>query len=62
LKDYEELLPAAGFCRVHNSYVVNMNHVKKYFKGKGGFVEMSNGITIEVSLRKRDEFINRLRL
>lgn len=62
LKDYEELLPAASFCRVHNSYVINLNHVKKYYKGKGGSVEMSTGINIEVSLRKKDDFISRLRL
>jgi two-component system, LytTR family, response regulator len=62
LKEYEELLPAVSFCRIHNSYLVNLNHIKKYHKGKGGSVEMSNGVSIEVSLRKRDEFINRLRM
>lgn len=62
LKEYEELLPVTSFCRVHNSYLVNLNHIKKYHKGKGGIVEMSNGASIEVSLRKKDEFISRLRL
>jgi two-component system LytT family response regulator len=60
LKEFEEMLPANIFCRVHNSYLVNLNHIKKYYKGKGGYVEMSNGKVIEVSFRKRDEFLNRL--
>lgn len=62
LKEYEELLPEAIFCRVHNSYLVNLNHIRKYHKGKGGSVEMSNGVSIAVSLRKKDDFFNRLRL
>jgi two-component system, LytTR family, response regulator len=30
LKYYENLLPADIFMRVHNSYLVNLNHVKEY--------------------------------
>lgn len=61
LKEFEEKLPAAIFCRVHNSYLINMNHIKQYTKGKGGHVKMINGKIIDVSLRKRDEFLSRLR-
>jgi two-component system LytT family response regulator len=61
LKDFEAVLPAALFCRVHNSYLVNLKHVKKYYKGKGGHIEMVNGKTVEVSFRKRDEFLSRIR-
>jgi len=61
LKEFEEKLPASIFCRVHNSYLINMNHIKQYIKGKGGQVKMINGKIIDVSLRKRDEFLSRLR-
>jgi two-component system, LytTR family, response regulator len=61
LKEFEEKLPAGIFCRVHNSYLINMNHIKQYIKGKGGQVKMVNGKIIDVSMRKRDEFLNRLR-
>ena len=61
LKDFEEKLPASIFCRVHNSYLINMNHIKQYIKGKGGQVKMINEKIIDVSLRKRDEFLGRLR-
>jgi two-component system, LytTR family, response regulator len=61
LKEFEEKLPAGTFCRVHNSYLINMNHVRQYIKGKGGQVKMINGKIIDVSMRKRDEFLSRLR-
>ncbi|THU38291.1 response regulator transcription factor [Niastella caeni] len=60
LKEFEEMLPADVFCRVHHSYLVNLNYIKKYYRGKGGYIELINGQTIEVSQRKRDEFLGRL--
>lgn len=61
LKEFEEKLPAGIFCRVHNSYLINMNNITQYIRGKGGQVKMINGKIIDVSLRKRDEFLSRLR-
>jgi two-component system LytT family response regulator len=34
LKEFEDLLPPALFCRVHHSHIVNLNFVKKYHKGR----------------------------
>ncbi len=59
LKDFEELLPEKDFCRIHHSYVINLNHVKEYLYGRGGSVIMSNGTQIEVSVRKRSDFLAR---
>lgn len=61
LKEIEEKLPSGIFFRIHNSYLINLNYVQKYFKGKGGYVEMINGQSLEVSFRKRDEFLGRIR-
>lgn len=61
LKEFEEKLPVSIFCRVHNSYLINMNHIRQYIKGNGGQVKMVNGKVIDVSSRKRDEFLSRLR-
>jgi len=36
LKEYEELLKDHSFFRVHNSFLINLNEVKKYVKGDGG--------------------------
>lgn len=61
LKEFEEMLPENSFCRVHHSHLINIDHIRKYYKGKGGYVEMTNGKTIEVSQRKKDEFLERFR-
>ena len=59
LKDYENLLPNNIFLRVHNSHLVNLNYVKKYNRGRGGYIEMEDGTTLEVATRRKDEFLNR---
>ena len=60
LKDYEELLNDYDFIRVHNSNLINLHHVKNYSRGEGGTVTMSDGSTVDVSRRKKDEFLKRL--
>ncbi|MFT3703198.1 MAG: LytTR family DNA-binding domain-containing protein [Agriterribacter sp.] len=60
LKEYEELLHDYNFIRVHNSHLINLNHVKNYSRGEGGTVTMSDASIIEVSRRKKDEFLRRL--
>lgn len=57
LKEFEEILPEAIFCRVHHSYIINIGGIKKYSKGRGGTVEMENGISIDVAVRKKEQFL-----
>jgi two-component system, LytTR family, response regulator len=59
-KEYEELLPGNIFYRVHNSHIVNLNKVKNYQKGRGGYIVMDDGTTIEVALRRREDFLKQL--
>ncbi len=60
LKEFEELLSGHAFFRVHNSHLVNLNFIKSYNKGKGGSLILTEGTEIEVSFRRKDEFIKRL--
>ncbi len=60
LKDYEELLAGRQFFRVHNSFLINMRAVRKYIKGDGGCVLMSNGDTVDVSKRRKEDFLKML--
>lgn len=60
LKDYETVLELHGFFRIHRSHLVNISHVRRYFKGRGGEVEMSDGSVLAVSREKKDEFIAKL--
>ena len=49
LKYFEEALSEFAFARIHKSYLVNVNEVVKYRKGKGGSVVVSNGKELSVS-------------
>jgi two-component system LytT family response regulator len=57
LKDFESLLAESGFCRVHHSYLINLLHVQKYVKGEGGYVLLTDGHHVDISRRKKDEFL-----
>jgi two-component system, LytTR family, response regulator len=57
LKDYEEMLSADIFLRIHNSYIINKNYAEKYIRGDGGQVVMTNGMALDVSKRKKNEFL-----
>lgn len=61
LKEYEDILSEANFYRVHKSNMVNLIHIRKYIRGKGGFVQLSDGSLIAVAVRKKDEFLQRLK-
>ncbi len=60
LKLYEELLVDHNFFRCHQSHLVNLNFVKLYYKGEGGALEMTDGSSVDVSRRKKDELIQLL--
>ncbi len=60
LKEYEEILDQYFFFRVHQSNIVNLEHIKRYVKGDGGQVWMSDNTEIEVSRRRKDEFLSLL--
>jgi two-component system, LytTR family, response regulator len=62
LKEYEDLLQDCGFIRVHKSHLINVHHVKSYTRGEGGTVTMSDGTVIDVSRRKKEEFLQRLEM
>ena len=59
--EYEELLADAGFVRIHKSYLVNLLHIKEYVRGEGGSVILSNNTEVEVSRRKKDLFLSRMK-
>ena len=61
LKDFEDMLPENIFFRVHNSSIININYIKKYYKGRGGYVEMDDNKKIEVSQRKKEEFLAKIK-
>lgn len=59
LKFYENVLTEFDFVRVHKSHMINLNYVKKYLKGKGGQVEMSDGSVVDVSASKKQNLLDK---
>lgn len=60
LKEFEELLADYSFFRIHNSHIINLAFIKSYNKGKGGSVVLTDGTEIEVSSRRKDDFLKRI--
>lgn len=58
--EFETILQSRGFIRIHHSYLVNIKHILKYIRGRGGYVILSNGAELEVSSRKKDNFLDSL--
>ncbi len=60
LKEVEKKFAFPEFFRVHNSFLINMNHVKEYLKSLGGELIMSNGMSASISRNKKAELLKRL--
>ena len=59
LKDIDETLSGPDFFRVHSSYLININHIRKFIRGDGGYIIMDNDATITISRNRRQEFMER---
>jgi len=57
IQQYEKVLPGNQFFRIHNSHMINLSYIKKYHKGRGGEVEMADGMLLEVAVRRKDAFL-----
>ncbi|MBI1306687.1 MAG: response regulator [Bacteroidetes bacterium] len=57
LKDIEKLLPAEQFFRVHQSHLINLRHIRKYVRGKTGYILLKDGTSIPVSRDRKMDFL-----
>jgi two-component system LytT family response regulator len=62
LKEVEKKFQFSEFFRVHNSYLINLNHIKEYLKGLGGELIMTNGLTASISRNRKAELFKKLYL
>lgn len=58
IKEYEALLPASSFIRTHQSYLVNLNCVRKYYKE--GTLVLKTGEKVPVATRKKETILKLL--
>lgn len=57
LKEFEAMLSEPQFLRIHHSYIVNTKCVKKYVKGRGGYVILANDMSLPVSSARKEYFL-----
>lgn len=62
LTELEPILHNSVFFRVHHSAIINLNKVIRYFRGKGGEVEMEDGSIVSVSAQKKKLLLERYTL
>jgi len=60
LKEYDALLRACNFIRTHQSHLANANLIKEFVKTEGGYLLMTDGSNVPVSVRKRAEVVQYL--
>jgi two-component system, LytTR family, response regulator len=61
LKEVEENIEGSPFYRIHQSHLINMNHICKYIKGDGAYVVMKDGTQIGISRNKKEPFMETFR-
>ena len=62
LTELEEMLASGDFCKVHKSHLVNLRYVVKYIRGEGGILVLNDGSEVDVSRRKKEELLERLKV
>jgi two-component system LytT family response regulator len=60
LKDFEDLLTPYDFFRPHHSHLVNLNRVREFIRGDGGYLILENKMQVAVSKSKREELLTLL--
>ena len=61
LKEYEDILKEYRFERIHQSHLVNLDHIRSYLKKDGGYVLMKDGTEIPISRRKKEHVLEILK-
>jgi len=57
IKEFEALLSASGLIRVHQSHLVNLEFIDKFYKKDGGYLLLKNGAKIPVSPNMKKQVI-----
>ncbi len=59
MRDIQEVLEEREFLRVHRQYIVNLNLIKKYVKGEGNYIVMSNDKSIPIARNQKEKLIEK---
>ncbi len=61
LKELEKKLSQLRFYRNHHQILVNLDHIKRFEKGDGGVIILSNGVQLPISRNKKMEFLEMIK-
>jgi two-component system LytT family response regulator len=61
INDYQNLFKDAGFVRIRKSFLVYSEHLKEHDKGVGDTMLLTNNFELDVSRRKKEEFIMKMK-
>ncbi|MBO6515026.1 MAG: response regulator [Bacteroidia bacterium] len=56
IKDFQHNLEPVGFFRIHNKYLINLEHLNSFSALDGGFAAMDSGDTLPISRRRLAQF------
>ena len=62
LGEYEAILQHKDFFRIHNSYMVNLNHLTNINKKSGNYYELKDGTELPISRRRYDKLLQHLNI
>jgi two-component system, LytTR family, response regulator len=54
--EVEEVLDTETFYRAHRQYIINLNFIKEFVRGDGGYVVMKDGKTVSIARNRKEEF------
>ncbi|MBK8557450.1 MAG: LytTR family transcriptional regulator [Lewinellaceae bacterium] len=54
--EVEDVLETESFYRTHRQYIINLNFIKDYVRGDGGYLIMQNGKTVPIARNRKEEF------
>jgi len=61
LQHFEEMLNEQSFFRIHKSYLVNLKSIKVVHSGRGGEVELKEGVKLPIAYRRKSAFMKALK-
>jgi two-component system, LytTR family, response regulator len=61
LKEVAEHISGAPFFRIHQSHLINTNHILKIIKEDGAYIVMKDGTNLPISRNKKDDFFELFR-
>lgn len=53
ISEYEQILAPYGFVRIHQSWLINRNHIESFKKADGGYLVMGNKMSVPVSRQRK---------